>query len=504
MGQLNALERLATIPLPDAVLQAAKASAVKTAAAALPAAGQKTFWGLGGNSSGNSAAPADTAEVVRSHLFQFDNKGNQNEQMLEDKQKEVCKDRGIADNEVTSRVRVTDSSGARLPTESWMRNIEEDQFPITLREVCPPVKPDEYEEKHEKAELYNTMECETFSLIKSLNKHTNISPMDRAKLLTSLIKSNRLPDTIIPFENAAYPKAWEVEWLNYVVQRQISTAAKRTLDDVLQTVASLLYSYQHSTQAAVQLKETRTRWCSLVLGYPYPFVPEERPRCLRYLNPEDVIQFMYRNKAYILSFGIDIQQKREPADKGSDMPLLDYAIRQSPLFKHIVQLASHEEEKERAKAHATIDKLYDLWLQTQLNQGGDGDDCNSNSVEKLTDEILDLLLPVRYSKTSEHCKENKNLDQLKENYEKLHDAMVCLDGYARFIREHGVKLCTPEGRMKYSDLKPDPVSAITPDPSLFNIGGEAPLAELAPTIYDHKVDLADASAVGAALPHPFD
>jgi len=401
---------------------------------------------------------------------------------------------------------VTDSSGKRLSTLEWMNDVEDNQFPVTVREISPPPQADAYGKTYENEELYKDMSAETFSLIKSLNKHTNVSPKDRAILLTSLIKSNRLPDTIIPFENAAWPKEWEVEWLNYVVQRQISAAAKRTLDDVLQHVASLLYSYQHGTQVTVHIKESRTRWCSLVLGYPYPYLPEERPRCLRFLNPDDVIQFMKRRKHDILNNGKQLSEKGEPEEpekSGSEVPLLDYAIRQSPLFKHISQLASNSEEKERAKAHSTIDRLYDLWLQTQINQGGDGDDHNSNSVEKLNDEILDLLLPVRYSKTAEGLKKNNEKDEMKQKCEKLHDMVVCLDRFASFVKQHGASLCTAEDRQKHSHLKPLEISASEAEFEIFNIGCASPPTEMAPPIYT-KVDLCDRRARKAKKPHPLD
>jgi hypothetical protein len=360
-----------------------------------------------------------------------------------------------------SRIVVTDKSGYTKPLPSddeladWLDEKDDDDFPITVRELAPKPISDKYQDDHESAELYLVQNPEVFSFIKSLNKHTDTHPMDKARLLCSLVKSNRLPDTIIAFENAAWPKKWEVDWLNYVVQRQISAAAKRTLDDVLQTKASLLYSYQHGTGTLVQLKEARVRWCSIVLGYPYPYLPEERPSCLRYLNPDDVIQFMYRNKTLILEIGAARATGTHLPSQADQVPVLDFSIRKSPLFKHVVELACSDDDVERAKANSTIERLYQLWLETQVNHGGDGDSSDSQSVEKLTDSLLELLLPGRYQHVAEMCRENKDLNKLIQKADGYQELLQYLESFAKFVKKHGNKLNTDEDRESNKDLRPD-------------------------------------------------
>jgi hypothetical protein len=306
-----------------------------------------------------------------------------------------------------------------------------------------------------------------------------------------MIKANKLPDVIGPFENADALGDHDRKFVNYVHQRHVTTAIKRTLDDVLEACTALLY--EHSTMRTTHhLRMVMQRFESLVLGYQYPHLSEDRPRMHRYRDESDVIQFLFRNKEYILETCKPLKKSQttsDESDSGSNVSRasdsgsnvstadtaekskrgpaprisqLDESIKWSPLFKKVVDLASSEKEKERKEADTLVEKLYAAWEKTQNGSGGDGNGPESDSRFGITEIILQTLLPTRYEAFNDKSATKRNVNRLKQQYTFLCDVIGSLNSFADFVKDHGDKLAGGVDMESKLDLFPDEWQ--TPDP----------------------------------------
>jgi hypothetical protein len=302
---------------------------------------------------------------------------------------------------------------------------------------------------HENGQLFQGMSEDAKRQIILLNTFEPLTPKDRACLLSSMINADKLPDAINAFENSESPGFYEVNWMNFVKKRHLSCAVKRTLDDVLQSVTAQLYEYMHPRRIEVLSKEAWNRWESLVMGYPYAYVQSDRPSMYRYLNTDEVIQFLYRNRKQILLHCASISQllavgtqapvddSQQPASSQElELPELDYKIHQSPLFQCVCKLAAEDPHG----AEQFIIDLYAKWKFTVSGNGGDGDSLQSQARKDLTKTILNFLLKRRFGNAEENSDlKNNRRKQLVKRCCHWYRVQASVLSFVKFVKENKTK-----------------------------------------------------------------
>lgn len=299
----------------------------------------------------------------------------------------------------------------------------------------------------------------------SLNGTEKVTPKDRARILSSMINANKLPDAINAFENANMAGTYDTRWMNFVKQRQLSCAVKRTLDDVLQSTTAVLYETMHPTKIEVHIKEAWNRWESLVLGYPYAYVQGDRPAMYRFLNTDEVIQFLYRNRREILDCCLSTVSDRgeskesPPIEEGPPkvmVPELDHKIHQSPLFQHVCRLAADEDQHVRDAALHFIEALYEKWTATVCGNGGDGADLHSSARVALSEMVLEALLKRRYSNVGDNSNAQQiEVEGLENKYLMWRRVQASVHSFLNFIKEHKSKFSGSTINADHVNLHPE-------------------------------------------------
>jgi len=280
---------------------------------------------------------------------------------------------------------------------------------------------------------------ETKEAVRTMNCTSKLDYANRARLLSSMIKSNKLPDTIRSFENSNQTGRFDQQWLEFVSQRHLTCSVKRTLDDVLEVCTSLLYEFMHPAQKDIHMKQVMNRYESLCLGYQYPYLSEDRPVMYRFRDHEDVIQFLYNNKHEILQL---CNTRRGDANVPIHQPRISKfaaKIQHSPIFKRVVKLASGSEE-EQAAADTLVERLYAAWEKTLSGQGGGGKGPESEARKDITEIILGELMPLRYKEHNEPDKHAKWLAQLKQKYRTISNMVGAVRSFRDFISKNGNNL----------------------------------------------------------------
>lgn len=233
--------------------------------------------------------------------------------------------------------------------------------------------------------------------------------------------------------------------LNYACKRHVSSAISQTRHATLQHCTALMYEYTHKVGQSKHPKRMLSRYESVCLGYPYPHATNDQPVALEYLDPSHVIQFIYHHKEEILA----MCQNGGPSNQSGTVKVsaqvtkatvLDAQTQHSPLFKHIVQMAT--KEKGQIRAIALIDRLYQAWQTTQSGQGGDGDDPLSDARQNLTEMILQELLPKRYETVHTQNLQEQRLATLRKERAWLCEVVEAVSSYRNFVQANGHKIAS--------------------------------------------------------------
>ena len=105
-----------------------------------------------------------------------------------------------------------------------------DHFSFRFLPELDGLEPQQY--RNQNGKLFDVTD-DAAKAVSTINRLQKVGYKDKAKLLSSIIKANELPDTIGAFENSSQAGDFDQESLNYVCKRHISCAVHKTRDDIL-------------------------------------------------------------------------------------------------------------------------------------------------------------------------------------------------------------------------------------------------------------------------------
>merc|ERR1712070_893811 len=134
-----------------------------------------------------------------------------------------------------------------------------------------------------------------------LQEFRTLSPEERAYVVANLMNMASSPDIPVSLNENSSMSEFELRSANFVLQRFISAIVKLTMDSVLTNLATVSYEFAHPANIARNSHKIQQRFLSVLLGYDYPYLVEDRPRGNWHLKPTTVIRYLYRHRNKLLS-----------------------------------------------------------------------------------------------------------------------------------------------------------------------------------------------------------
>lgn len=258
-----------------------------------------------------------------------------------------------------------------------------------------------------------------------------------------------------------------MESINFVIKRYMTSAIKKTTDEILVNCTSVMYKFTHPIALARNRDDLNERYMSLLMGYPYPYTVREQPRHLRHLSLDVVIPFLKRHLREIQAYG-DAQENNESADKQNNFwaTSQERELKNSKIVQGVFALLTNPEVGRHFSSNggvvdgdnsatrlavSFIEVWYTKWLQGLKND---------NMSASLTADIKSFLLEIRYWK-EDHVKHGLGLNVRKWSTiaNKWAEAGGALDSFYAFVKQHCGQLVgnaplTPE----QSELRPKKVN----------------------------------------------
>lgn len=257
-----------------------------------------------------------------------------------------------------------------------------------------------------------------------------------------------------------------------MVQRYITAGIKYSTDDVLQSITAMAYDYTHSNRIEDHETEALHRYLSLLLGYPYAYQPQERPRSHHFLELDTVLPFLYRHREALCSdTGPDSADGPEVLESEAD-------VCKSRLFQCVCCTLAEEPER-REYVRALVVTWYDLWRMLQE------DPKDSAQQQRLVLSIMEFLLDRFHFRgiSPQHVLEQK-LKEAQRVLQEWREVFAFAGSFVSFLRQHGPALSGVQ-------QLPDEISQLKPEmPNLqFEDEAEAVVteadAEDAPSVFDY-------------------
>merc|ERR1712048_915103 len=283
----------------------------------------------------------------------------------------------------------------------------------------------------------------------ALRSLKNTDETDRAKMVSILMDQNSGPDVVAPICLTSQLRKFEMQSINFVIKRYMTSAIKKTTDEILLNCTSIIYKFMHPVALARNRDDLNERYMSLLMGYPYPFAVREQPRHLRHLSLDVVIPFLKRHIPEFKSYG-DAQVKdvaNPEKEKGFWATSQEKELKKSKLVQGIFALLTNPEVGQYFVSSRTgddgahspaqlavsfIEVWYTKWVQGLKNE---------NMSASLTTDIKSFLLEVRYWK-EDHAKNalRKQVTYWSEIMNKWEEADCALDSFNAFVRQHSGQL----------------------------------------------------------------
>ncbi|CAG8586408.1 15452_t:CDS:1 [Cetraspora pellucida] len=178
--------------------------------------------------------------------------------------------------------------------------------------------------------IFSTLSETMTDRIRNFMKGKSPDRVDMVKLFIDLADMGRNPDTFDEPESKTNLSEKEENAVDYVYRRRLTMGISSSITDVIQQLSKMQYEFSHQQTADILKCELLGRVASLLLGYGYPYHPDERPSSKWYLSPEVVIQFLIKNQSVFES---------ESKSESNWNFLLNPRILESPLVKRIISLS---------------------------------------------------------------------------------------------------------------------------------------------------------------------
>ncbi|CAG8687723.1 7800_t:CDS:2 [Cetraspora pellucida] len=236
--------------------------------------------------------------------------------------------------------------------------------------------------------IFSTLPETTTDRIRNSMKGKPLDQEDMVKLFIDLVDMGRNPDTFDEPESKTNLSEKEESAVNYVYRRRLTMGISSSITDVIQQLAKVQYNFSHQQIADTLKRELLGRVASLLLGYEYPYHPDERPSSKWYLSPEVVIRFLVANES--------VFESMSESDERNWKVLLDHRISESPLVMRIENLILNTynnvvvaifEDKEEDIPNIDFDEKKTMADINKLIKDGDqNDDGNDDSEYKDNEE----------------------------------------------------------------------------------------------------------------------
>ncbi|CAG8743698.1 7112_t:CDS:1, partial [Racocetra persica] len=192
------------------------------------------------------------------------------------------------------------------------------------------------EEAEDKPPIFSTLSETMTDRIRYFMKGNPPDKEDMVKLFINLADMGRNPDTFDEPESKTNLSKKEAKAVDYVYRRRLTMGISSSITDVIQQLAKMQYEFSHQQTAGILKRELLGRVASLLLGYGYPYHPDERPSSKWYLSPEVVIRFLLVNES--------VFESMSKTDKKFNWNILfDSRILGSPLVKRMIDLNKNDD-----------------------------------------------------------------------------------------------------------------------------------------------------------------
>ncbi|CAG8716643.1 26586_t:CDS:2 [Dentiscutata erythropus] len=165
------------------------------------------------------------------------------------------------------------------------------------------------------------------------------SSEDKVKLFVNIADMGMNPDSFPETESKTKITSKETSTVNYVYRRRLTMGITSSVIDTTQQLAKSQYEYSHQQTAPTLQRELLGRVASLILGYGYPYHPDERPSSKWYLSPKVIVQFLLANEDNF----VNEENKPNNLEEWNWNSLLDPRMLESPLVKRILFLCNPTE-----------------------------------------------------------------------------------------------------------------------------------------------------------------
>jgi len=290
----------------------------------------------------------------------------------------------------------------------------------------------------------------------------NLGPERRAELVSRLMDQNCGPDVVAPICATSRFREFELESINFVIKRYMTSAIKKTTDEILLNCTSIVYKFMHPIALARNSADLNERYMSLLMGYPYPYTIREQPRQLRHLSLDVVIPFLKRHIPQLKAYGAAHKPNCDvgyPECVKEDFwsTTQELEMKKSKLVQGIFALLTNPEignffvsnrgsaEGKHTSALQIAVSFIDVWYIKWL-KGLKDDQMNSS----LAEDIRNFLLEIRYWNRDRAKRDlSKQIDRWESITSGWELAEVAVDDFHAFVKQHSSQLVGNE------DLTPE-------------------------------------------------
>jgi len=242
----------------------------------------------------------------------------------------------------------------------------------------------------------------------ALQNLENLDEKGKAHKVSELMNQNCGPDVVAPICATSKLREFEVESINFVIKRYMTSAIKKTTDEILLNCTSIVYKFMHPVALARNRDDLNERYMSLLMGYPYPYTIREQPRHLRHLSLDVVIPFLKRHITQLKAYGYARKNKIEGLPEGVTKEFWattqELGMNESKLVQGIFALLTNSElgnfflnnRGSNDGSTCTLQlavSFVDVWYMKWL-EGLKGDHMSAS----LAEDIRTFLLEIRYWK----------------------------------------------------------------------------------------------------------
>lgn len=241
----------------------------------------------------------------------------------------------------------------------------------------------------------------------------------------------------------------------------MSAKVKHTTDEIILHVTSVPHRFSPA-KASRNDDELQERVLSFSLGYNYPYLSGERPRCQRHKSEEMIIDFLYRHRHALVCLLLAFFNKAPEGEKEVDGTTDEEDIQHSVFFQAFQSFCTSlrrlsDQEKEQMKEQVaaeycsnghpcspdqvTEDMLHQTLVKEKAEQvlaliNGWHGLLETGSTSALNAELINFLLPFRYR----NSKSARRMEQLKQNFDEWQRVLEQIDSFQQLYSEHGEEL----------------------------------------------------------------